>query len=103
MKWEEVTLPDVTLIGKSINTSNEDNKALIDIRKMWETTNLAELYKQAGAPPEAPLYVSYYDYKGDFTQPYRFMIGLKTSEDVTAPRGYTQLKVPRATYLPYMR
>jgi len=44
------------------------------------------------------VYAVYYNYDGDYTQPFGYFIGVPVGEDTTVPAGMIRLELPTGKY-----
>ena len=80
MKYELVNLEEMTVSGKSIRTTNENNKAMNDIGLAWQEFIGEGVYDSIKNKIDAKAIALYYDYEGDMTGSYSFMCGTRVND-----------------------
>ncbi|WP_228727724.1 GyrI-like domain-containing protein [Fusibacter ferrireducens] len=80
MNYEIVTLEAITVVGKSIVTTNENGQSMYDIGAMWQQFISEGLFERIEDQTTGKGIGLYTDYEGDFTKPYRFMCGVAVSK-----------------------
>ncbi len=80
MNYEIVTLEEITVVGKSIMTTNENGQAMNDIGAMWQQFIGEGLFERIENQTTGKGIGLYTDYEGDFTKPYRFMCCVAVSK-----------------------
>lgn len=79
MKYEIVTLDEKVVIGKSIRTTNENGKSMIDIGKVWQEFNAQRLFESIENRINTKAIGLYTEYEGDASKPYTFICGCEVS------------------------
>jgi predicted transcriptional regulator YdeE len=81
------------LVGKSVRTTNERNRSLVDQGELWrqclEDGSLAGTGEAVGA---------YTDYVGDWTMPFTFTLGVRRCPETEKVPGGLCLAVPAGEY-----
>ena len=73
MKYEVVNLKEMTVVGLSMITTNENGKAATDIGGMWQKYISEGYFDKVKHKVNGKGIGLYTDYVGDATKPYRFM------------------------------
>ncbi|WNJ19086.1 GyrI-like domain-containing protein [Pontibacter sp. G13] len=85
----------LTLEGK---TTNQDNQSAVDCGNLWQRFEQAQIFSQIPNKLNDAILAVYYDYDGDETQPFSYMIGCQVSDEALVPEGLNELKIPAQTY-----
>ncbi|GAU76708.1 GyrI-like domain-containing protein [Fusibacter sp. 3D3] len=80
MNYEIVTLEDITVVGQSIMTTNENGQAMYDIGAMWQKFISEGHFERIEHKTTGEGIGLYTDYEGDVTNPYRFMCCVAVSK-----------------------
>ncbi|TGE38442.1 AraC family transcriptional regulator [Desulfosporosinus fructosivorans] len=80
MDYEVVSLKEKTVVGLMVNTTNEDNKAMMDIGMLWGQFLQEGVYDAIFDKINAKGIGLYTDYQGDFTKPYKFVACCEVSD-----------------------
>lgn len=98
MDYEIISLEEKTVVGFLIKTTNENNKAMMDIGMLW-----GEFLKK-GAFDAIPSKVNtkaiglYTDYEGDFTKPYNFLACCEVSNTNRILTNMVVKKIQKGKY-----
>lgn len=85
------------IVGIAIRTDN--NRAAEEIPLLWNRFFSDQIQAAIPHMRSKEIYALYYDYDGDFTQPYTFLIGCEVSSlDSSLPEGLTSKLLPAASY-----
>lgn len=79
-------------------TTNENDQAAIDCGKHWQKFETENYVQRIPGRLGDEIYAVYYDYQGDHTQPYRYFIGYRVSEETIVPDGLDSLTIPSGCY-----
>ena len=106
----KITPPDTTLkatvqeheafdiIGLSIITSNEKDRAVDDINALWQRFFEENIGDRILNKTGQTIYAVYSDYEGDHTKPYRLTIGFRVEDTDKIPHGMSAASVPASIY-----
>ncbi len=85
---QEVKIEPFKLIGISIRTTNEYEKAKTDIGELWGKFMGEDILNKIPNKVDGTIYSLYTDYEGDHTKPYTVVLGCKVeSLDGEIPSG----------------
>lgn len=99
MDYETVESPAFRVTGFAQRVSNDDIAA---IGALWQRFMGEPLHTRLNALEESP-YAVYYDYAGDYTQPFSLLVGYRVAENAAAPAGLESRNVPAARYARIVR
>lgn len=98
MEYKIITKDNIKIIGIILKTTNENNQATKDIPKFWKkfySENLKTLIPNKIDNNVLGLYI---DYESDYTNPYSFIIGCKTSSLDNIPKNMIAKTIPASKY-----
>jgi predicted transcriptional regulator YdeE len=75
------------IIGISVRTSNQDNKAATDIPVLWNQFISEKILDKIPNKINTEVYSIYTNYEGDHTKPYDTILGCKVSSLESIPSG----------------
>lgn len=84
---QKETIAPFQIIGISVRTSNQENKAAIDIPALWNQFISDNIMDKIPNKIDSEVYSIYTNYEGDHTQPYDTILGCKVSSLDTIPDG----------------
>lgn len=95
-----VTLNETKLVGLALKskTTNTNGQSSIDCEKLWHTFHQEKYAEQIQGKLSEEIYGVYYDYEGDYTQPFSYFVGYKVSTNAAVPGGLTSLTIPAGRY-----
>ncbi|MCT4598560.1 MAG: GyrI-like domain-containing protein [Vallitalea sp.] len=96
MKYEIVNLEEKVVIGKSIVTTNDNNKAMSDIGIMWNSFINEGIYSNINDKKDSKAIGLYYNYENDFTGNYSFMCCVEVNSN--SDTEYETLTIPTSKY-----
>lgn len=91
-------LDSFSLVGISIRTSNQNQKAAQDIPALWQrfmSENVAGLIPNKVGET---VYCAYTEYEGDHNMPYTTLIGCQVENLDQIPAGMKGIQVPKGDY-----
>jgi predicted transcriptional regulator YdeE len=94
-EFEELHLVGLAL-GKK--TSNENGLSAIDCGALWTAFDEGDYFEKITEKISEEILAVYYQYEGDYTQPFTYFIGCKVSPGFTLPDGLTALTIPASKY-----
>ncbi|WP_196892187.1 GyrI-like domain-containing protein [Aureivirga marina] len=86
------------IVGISVETTNENNQALIDLGKLWGdfyTKNIAEKIPNKNSED---IYAVYTDYESDYTGKYTAIIGFCVDTFDEVPNDFTKREFKEGVY-----
>jgi len=102
MDYEVVSLEEKTVVGFMVKTTNENNKAMMDIGILW-----GEFLKKSSCDAipckvNAKTIGLYTDYEGDFTKPYNFLACCEVSNTNSIPANMVVKKILEGKYASFI-
>jgi len=94
----KMTIKQFKIIGISIQTTNENNQATIDVPALWDqflSQNLIEKIPNKIGPE---IYCVYTDYEKDHTKPYKVILGCGVANFDKIPEGMIDKKIETRQY-----
>jgi len=85
----------LTVIGLAIHTSNENAH---EIGAVWQRFMSESLGDQIPARTDATTVAAYYEYEGDHTAPFTFLLGCPVAPGTQAPEGFARIELPAGDY-----
>lgn len=94
------TKPSFKLIGLSLGykTTNKNEKAMEDCGALWQQFGGGFIASKIPGKINNDIYAVYYDYDGDYTDPYAYFIGCKVTDDTEVPAGMESITIPEQNY-----
>mgnify|MGYP001799358486 CR=1 FL=1 len=92
------TLEAFPVIGISVRTSNQDNRAMKDIPALWQRFQQENVLQNIPNMASGEVYCIYTEYEGDHMQPYTVVIGCQVSNLEEVPEGMTSLTIQAGSY-----
>lgn len=89
------------LVGISIRTTNQHQKAAQDIPALWQRFMQENIAAKIPNKIEETIYCAYTEYEGDHNQPYTTLIGCQVSDLKEVPAGMKAVEVPAGQYQQY--
>lgn len=102
MDYEVVFLEEKTVVGLMVTTTNEDNKAMMDIGMLWGEFLQEGVYDAISNKINAKGIGLYTDYEGDFTKPYKFLACCEVSEANSIAAKMVVKKIPHGNYAKFI-
>lgn len=102
MNYEVVFLEEKTVVGLMVTTTNEDDKAMMDIGVLWGEFLQKGAYDAISSKINAKAMGLYTDYEGDFTKPYNFLTCCEVSEAKGIPVRMVDKKIPQGNYAKFI-
>lgn len=98
MNYKIQQLGEIKVIGLKIKTTNENNQAGMDIYNLWD-----RFFKEgieAKIPNKAgdEMYGIYFDYEGDYTKPYSYLVGCEVTSFNDIPEGMESVAISSGKY-----
>ena len=93
---------DILIFGKQIQTTNEDMRALDDIKKMWEAFSKKNFLEGLLVKHKDTLVAVYKDYEDEARGKYNYILGAPMKEDaLEAPSDMLRVIIPNGKYYAY--
>lgn len=91
---------EIQVIGIDLETktSNQNGKAHIDCGHLWHKFMSDNIIGKIPNTVSHNIYAVYYNYEGDYTEPYSFMIGCEVTHGTEAPEGMKKITIPKNSY-----
>ncbi|HEU4576239.1 MAG TPA: GyrI-like domain-containing protein [Chitinophagaceae bacterium] len=98
---EKITVEGFRLIGLELakKTSNVNGQSSIDCGRLWQQFEEEQVADRIPGRQDDAVYAVYYDYEGDYTQPFSYFIGCKVATETVVPPGLQALVLPLQNYL----
>jgi predicted transcriptional regulator YdeE len=97
---DKTLIPGFRLIGIGLpnKTTNDHGRSAVDCGGLWHKFMSESLHDRIPGMLGPEIHAVYHDYDGDHTQPYRFFLGCKVTEEVSVPEGLAELVVATGDY-----
>ncbi len=102
MNYEVVELPEKTVAGLMINTTNQDNRAVTDIGGLWERFFTGGFAGKVPHRLNTKAIGLYTDYEGDFTRPYNFLACCEVNNYESMPEDLTVRTISGGKYAKFI-
>jgi predicted transcriptional regulator YdeE len=94
----ETKIEQFKIIGISIRTTNENNKAAEDISNLWSKFFSEKIIEKIPNKISLEIFCVYTDYEKDYTKPYTTIIGCKVINLDQIPEGMIGKKIEGGRY-----
>ena len=100
---KEIERDEITIVGIKLNekTSNIDNRSQLDIGNLWERFEKENITSQIPTKKNNDIVAVYFDYDGDYREPFSYLIGFEVSILEKVPVGLTKITIPQSKYLKF--
>ncbi|MCB0723834.1 MAG: AraC family transcriptional regulator [Ignavibacteriae bacterium] len=98
MDYNTEQLDEIKIIGLKIRTTNENNQAGTDIFHVWDRIFKEDIPGKIPNKTGDEMYGIYFDYEGDYTKPYSFMVGCPVSSLDDIPEGMDSVVLNSGKY-----
>src|SRR5699024_711199 len=95
------TLKPFKIIGISIETTNESEKAMEDIGQLWDRFYSEDIPAEIPAKADSDIYAVYTDYETDYLGKYRIILGCRVTSLDRVPEGFEARAFNGGMYLKY--
>lgn len=104
MKYEKVSIDAFSIAGISVRTANQNGRASLDMKKIWEDfrLNLKNIVDDINNRLSDDIYCVYTDYESDKDGEYTVIVGYKVSNTNDITGEYTFKEIPAANYYKIM-
>ena len=88
------------LIGLKLDkqTTNQNEQSSHDCGNMWQKFEKENFVEKIPNKLSDEIYAVYFEYEGDYTQPFSYFIGCKVKIDSEVPNGMNSLFLPAENY-----
>lgn len=92
--------PAIKLVGISLGkkTTNQKNQSAVDCGMLWEKFQNEKIAERIHQKKGDAVFAVYYNYEGDYTQPYSYFIRQEVSENAIVMEGLQSIKIPAGEY-----
>lgn len=102
MEFEIVELEEKILEGVSIKTTNENGQSINDIATAWQNFFKSGEYEKIENKLNEKTVGLYTDYEGDYTKPYKFIVGCYVSQKSQDIQNRTIKIIPKGKYAKFV-
>jgi predicted transcriptional regulator YdeE len=96
-----ILLPEFTIVGLAVRTSNKDGQSKNDLTHLWTKFMGENTMAQIPHKISEELYCVYTDYETDWKGPYTCFLGCKVSSILGIPNGFAHKTIPSTKYLKF--
>lgn len=90
-----------TIIGISIQTTNENGKSMTDIGQLWDRFYSENILAEIPGKIDNDIYAIYTDYESDYRGKYTVILGCKVTSLASVPAGFEGREFKGGNYLKY--
>ncbi len=92
---EKVKISEFKLIGLKLNkkTANKAGQSSIDCGNLWQKFETESFIERIPNKLSDEIYAVYFDYEGDYTNPFSYFIGCKVKKDTDTPNDMESLTI----------
>lgn len=91
-------MEDIKIIGITVRTTNQDQKAAQDIPVLWNKFMEQSLSEKIPNKANQAIYCVYTDYEKDHTAPYTVVLGCRVTSLDEIPEGMSGITFPEEKY-----
>ena len=91
-------MEDIKIIGITVRTTNQDQKAAQDIPALWNNFMEQALMEKIPNKASQAIYCVYTDYEKDYTAPYTVVLGCRVTTFDEVPEGMTGITFHEEKY-----
>lgn len=102
MEFEIVELEEKILEGVSIKTTNENGQSINDIATAWQNFFEQGEYEKIENKLNEKTVGLYTDYEGDYTKPYKFIVGCYVNQKSQDIQNRTIKIIPKGKYAKFV-
>ncbi len=85
-------------IALPTKTTNENGQSAIDCGNLWQQFEKEDYKQRIPGRINNEILAVYYNYEGDYTQPFSYFIGCKITEDTVVSEGLKTLTIEAGNY-----
>lgn len=93
-----VTIDNLSIVGIQIRTSNQNNRSIADIGKLWGDYYAQGIPEKVKHKADDRTYVIYTGYENNFQGEYDVIVGSKVTKYEEPPSGLTYRKFPMESF-----
>ena len=98
MDYTKEQLDEFKIIGLKVRTTNENNQAGMDISNLWDRIFKEGIIGKIPNESGEEMYGVYFDYEGDYTQPYSYIVGCRVESLDKIPEGMDSVVIKSGNY-----
>lgn len=100
MKITREKISEIKLIGLDLGrtTTNENGQSNIDGGNLWQKFEGGNYADQIPNKSGDEIYAVYYGYEGDHTDPFRYFIGCRVTDNSEVPEDMDRLTIPAGNF-----
>ena len=102
MNYEIVNLEEKQVVGLVKETTNNNNKAMKDIKTLWEEFLMKGHYQKIKNRKDNKSIGLYTDYQGDFSQPYNFLCCCEVNKNDSIEDLLVSKTIPSGKYAKFI-
>ncbi|UPA29335.1 GyrI-like domain-containing protein [Terrisporobacter glycolicus] len=102
MNYEIVNLKEKKVVGLVKETTNNNNKSVEDIKRLWEEFFIKGHYENIKNRKDNKSIGLYTDYQGDFTKPYNFFCCCEVNKIDSIEDPLVNKTIPRGKYAKFI-
>ncbi|MDU4859763.1 MAG: GyrI-like domain-containing protein [Terrisporobacter othiniensis] len=102
MNYEIVNLKEKQVVGLAKETTNNNNKSVGDIKRLWEEFFIKGHYENIKNRKDNKSIGLYTDYQGDFTKPYNFFCCCEVNKIDSIENPLVNKTIPRGKYAKFI-
>lgn len=102
MNYEIVNLKEKQVVGLVKETTNNSNKSVGDIKRLWEEFFIKGHYENIKNRKDNKSIGLYTDYQGDFTKPYNFFCCCEVNKTDSIENPLVNKTIPRGKYAKFI-
>jgi len=102
MNYEIVNLKEKQVVGLVKKTTNNNNKSVEDIKRLWEEFFIKGHYENIKNRKDNKSIGLYTDYQGDFTKPYNFFCCCEVNNIDSIKDPLVSKTIPRGKYAKFI-
>ncbi len=91
-------MEEIKIIGITVRTTNQDQKAAQDIPVLWDKFMWQGLAEKIPNRENEAVYCVYTDYEKDYTAPYTVVLGCRVTSLDEIPEGMAGITFPEEKY-----
>lgn len=95
----DIILDTFSIVGISVQTTNQNGKSQTDIGQLWQKFTQENLVEKIPNKDSTEIYCIYTDYESDFNGPYTTIIGCRVTDFTNAPDGFMTKIINKGRYL----
>jgi predicted transcriptional regulator YdeE len=97
-----IQLQSFYIIGISVQTTNANNQAAMDIPALWQKFMGENIASKISNKINDTVYAVYCRYESDYTAPYTTLLGCKVSSIENIPDGFDYIEIAGGNYMQFV-